>query len=274
MRQVVGGSPSTDERGVSHVLGVVLVVAVVLVAVTATVGFGVAGLTGGTSELSETAVERDLVAFADAVDRATVHSDTASETATVALSMRELDAGDGRVAVDDRAGEFELLVRTDGEETRVVDEPLGLVEYRSQDGDARIAYQSGLVFSSPDTESTPAVLRSNAFDHRIDDGGVESLTVHVTGVSGVDRLHREMRASTTASENRYPDRVLDGDAEIVVRIESAYSEGWAAALAGTLPADADVSHDVGGNEVEAVYETPAEGMFLHATHHEVSLDGR
>jgi len=266
-----------DNRGVSHVLGVVLVVAIVLTGIVAIVGFGVTGLSDTTSGLSDTAVERDLTGFAQAVDRATVHSDTAAGTTTVDLALAEVTDSRAQVHLDESAGKLTLHTRTDGVEQELANTSLGLLEYESQRSGARIAYQSGLVFSAPDSSATPAVVRENEFTHRTDDG-VVGLTLHVIQLTGRTALDRQIEVWAGGTEDLHPEILVGaGDGteadELVLQINSAYSEGWELALRETLPAERTAfSHT--GDELEVVYDVPTEGMALHAYRHEVDIGGR
>lgn len=263
------------ERGVSHVLGVVLVVAVVLTGIVAIVGFGVASIPDSTADLSETAVERDLTGLAAAVDRATVHGEAAAGTTTVALSMAEVAESREQVTVDGQAGRLTLHAESGGVETELVNTSLGLVSYDHPDSDARIAYQSGLVFSAPDATTQPGIVRSNQFTHR-SDGDAESLTLHVTRVTGQVLVDRRLAVAAGETTPLHPEVLVGGEGtpadQLVLRVDSGYSEGWELALRELLPADAAFDHD--GTTLEVVYEVPDGGMFLHAYRHEVALDGR
>jgi len=264
-----------DDRGGSHVLGVILIVAIVLTGIVAIVGFGVTGLADSTSDVSATAVERDLTGFAQAVDRATVHSDTAAGTTTVDLAFAEVADSREQVRLDESAGELTLHTRANGVEQTLANTSLGLVEYVGPRG-SRVAYQAGLVFAAPDASATPAVVRTNAFTHRTD-GGVAGLTLHITQVTGQTTLDRQIEVSAGDTEDLHPDILVGtggaGADELVLRVDSTYSAGWELALRNTFPtARTEVTHS--GTELEVVYDVPEEGMVLHAYHHEVELGGR
>lgn len=252
--------PAGEDRAVSNVLGVVLVVAVVLVGVASIVGFGVVGLLGG--DLSETAVERDLIAFADALDRATVHGDTTAGHDTVELSTAGLVEHGDRLHVEETAGRFEL--RADG--AKLLSEPLGRLEYEGA-GEGPLAYQSGLVFAG--SGAGTAVVRENAFDHRA--GETERLSVHVTRTTGTGSLDRELVVETS-SESRHRGTFLDPGTELLVRVESDYSRGWTRVLRTLLPDGATTTRR--GETVAARYTVPAGGLFVHAQVHEVAIGGR
>jgi FlaG/FlaF family flagellin (archaellin) len=269
-------SDATDERAVSQVLGVVLVIAIVLVGVVSVVGFGIAGFSGDTTELSDTAVERDLTGFAAAVEQ-TTRGDVAAGTTTVDLSTAGLARSNDHVDVDGRSGRLTLSARTNGTERELANTSLGLIEYGNPDSSARIAYQSGLVLSAPDSSATPAVVRANGFAHRTDDG-VVSLSLPVTSVTGRERLDRQLRVSVNGTEDLHPNVLVgtgSGTAadELLLRVESTYSEGWELALREVLP-DERTDFSRRGDELKMVYHVPDEGMFLHAHRHDVELGGR
>jgi FlaG/FlaF family flagellin (archaellin) len=265
-----------DERGVSHVLGVILVIAIVLTGIVSIVGLGVTSISDSTTEVSDTVIERDLTGFARAVDSATVHSDTAAGTTAVDLSLTELTESREQVTVDGEAGELTLLTRTGGTEQELLNTSLGLVEYENPRSEARIAYQSGLVFSAPDATATPAVVRRNRFAYRTEDGAV-GLTMHVTRVTGQVLVDRQLEVSARDAVDLHPGVLVgagDGPAadELVLRVESAYSEGWELALRELFPAQRTTfAHS--GTELEVVYDVPDEGLFLHAYRHEVVVGG-
>jgi hypothetical protein len=266
----------TDGRGVSHVLGVILVLAIVLTGVVSIVGFGVTGVSDTTADVSDTAVERDLTGFAQAVDRATVHSDTAAGTTTVDLSLTGVTESRERVETSEDAGRLSVSTRVNGSETELLNTSLGLVAYENPRSETRIAYQSGLVLSAPDATATPGVVRTNQFSHRTD-GGVESLTLHITRVTGQMLADRRLDISANPAENLHPETLVGAGSgtpaeELVVRVDSTYSEGWALALRELFPDDTQFTQT--GNTLEVVYEVPDRGMFLHAYRHDVSVGGR
>jgi hypothetical protein len=266
----------TDGRGVSHVLGVILVLAIVLTGVVSIVGFGVTGVSDTTADVSDTAVERDLTGFAQAVDRATVHSDTAAGTTTVDLSLTGVTESRERVETSEDAGRLSVSTRVNGSETELLNTSLGLVAYENPRSETRIAYQSGLVLSAPDATATPGVVRMNQFSHRTD-GGVESLTLHITRVTGQMLADRRLDISANPAENLHPETLVGAGSgtpaeELVVRVDSTYSEGWALALRELFPDDTQFTQT--GNTLEVVYEVPDRGMFLHAYRHDVSVGGR
>ena len=264
----------TDRRAVSHVLGVVLVVAVVLAGVVSIVGFGIAGVTDSTAELSDTAVERDLTGIANAIDSATVEGDSAAGTTAVELSTGGLAESRDRVAVDETAGRLTAALRANGTERELANTSLGVLEYENPESSTRLAYQSGLVFSAPDRGATPAVVRANAFDHRTD-RGVTSLTLPVISLQGQTRLDRRLVVTAGAARDRYPGVLVDtGDADaLVLRVESAYSAGWELALREVLPPERTTVSRT-GTGIEVVYDVPPAGLFLHLYRHDVRLGGR
>ena len=265
-----------NRRGVSHVLGVILVLAIVLTGIVSIVGFGVTGVSDTTADLSDTAVERDLTGFATAVDRATVHSDTAAGTTTVDLSLTGVTESREWVETNADAGRLSVSTRLNGSETELLNTSLGLVAYENPRSEARIAYQSGLVLSAPDATATPGVVRTNQFTHRTD-GGVESLTLHVTRVTGQLLADRRLDISARSAENLHPETLVGAGngmpaEQLVLRVDSTYSEGWALALRDVFPDNARFTQT--GNTLEVVYEVPDRGMFLHAYRHDVAVGGR
>jgi len=267
------GSRGRDERGVSHVLGVVLVVGVVLTGLVAVVGFGVVSLSNSTAELSETAVERDLTGVGSAVDSATVRGEAPAGTTTVDLSTAGLAESREQLTVDGDAGRLTLHAETADGTTELVNTSLGVVAYDHPDSETRLAYQSGLVFSAPDAAARPAVVRSNKFAHRTD-GDAESLTLHVTRVTGWDSVDRRLELSVDGTTDLHPGVLVGGAGtpadQLVLAVDSAYSEGWALALREVMPSDAVFDHD---GTLEVSYDVPDGGLFLHAYRHDVAVSG-
>jgi len=264
------------KRGVSHVLGVLLVLAIVLTGVVSIVGFGVTGLSDSTTDLSDTAIERDLTGFARAVDSAAVHSDSAAGTTTVELSPAGMSESDASLAVDGEAGRLSLTLENGSVERELVNTSLGIVEYRNHRSESRIAYQSGLVLSAPRAGATPAVVRTNEVTHR-SAGTVESLTLHILRLTGTAAVDRQLELSAGATDDLHPAVLVGGNGAmqaetLVMRIDSTYSGGWKLALREALPADrTEFSHS--GTDLEVVYDIPDNGLFLHAYRHDVAVGG-
>lgn len=272
--RAAAGSLRSAERGVSHVLGVILVLAIVLMGVVSIVGFGVTGLSDSTTDVSDTAIERDLTGFARAVDSAAVHSDSAVGTTTVKMSPAGMAESHASLAVDGDAGRLSLTLENGSTEQELVNTSLGRVEYRNPHSESRIAYQSGLVLSASDTGATPGVVRANDITHR-SASNAESLTLHVVRLTGAVRVDRQLELSAGTADDLYPELLVGGgtQANLVVRVDSAYSEGWELALRDALPADRTTfSHS--GTELEVVYDVPDRGLFLHAYRHEVTVGGQ
>jgi FlaG/FlaF family flagellin (archaellin) len=274
--RAVAGALWSAERGVSHVLGVVLVLAIVLTGVVSIVGFGVTGLSDSTADVSDTTIERDLTGFAREVDSAAVHSDSAVGATTVELSLAEMAESQASLAVDGDAGRLSLSLENGSTRQELVNTSLGLVEYRNPRSESQIAYQSGLVLSAPDPQATPAVVRANEMSHRRA-GSVESLTLHVVRLTGTVWVDRQLELSAGPADDLYPEVLVGADGgaqaeELVVRVDSTYSGGWELALREALPADRTTfSHS--GTELEVVYDVPDEGLFLHAYRHDVTVGG-
>lgn len=257
-----------DERGVSDVLGVMLVIAVVMIGIVSLVGFGVTSLSG--SDLSETAVERDLTVLADEIDRATVYTDTATGVRTTELATAEVAESDDWIAVDESAGDVSLSVRTASDESVLLEESLGTLAYERPRSDLRIAYQGGMVVSG-ETETPPAVVRSPELTHRTEKG-VESVTMHLVQLAGSTQLSHEVQIRPTDVSDVYPPKLLEGDRELVLRIDTPDADGWERMLRAQFPNEAEITRE--GTVVKLQYETPADGMFLHAYVHTVEIDGR
>lgn len=265
-------SNENANRAVSNVLGVILVVSVVLTGVVATVGFGVTGLAGSTTELSDTAVERDLIGLATTVDATTVYSGINPERARIDLATAEVAGDTDHLRLDGTAGTLELAIRNDSGERTLLRTSLGLLEYENPQSDARIAYQSGLVFSAPSARDTPGIVRTNAFEHRVD-AGIHGVTLHVTRLTGRERLNEAVTVRATHRRSVYQEGMLDGTDELVVRISSTYSESWAIALRDTFPAEqTTITTSPGEDELLLTYDVPDDGAFMQAVLHEVTLD--
>lgn len=240
------GGIATDDRSVSEVLSVVLLVGLVLVATTVLVA------TGGQVIDSE----RDEVAVEQAEQ-----------------SMKRLDAETSRVALGDgNAGEVDLglggtggslAVAPDrgwmrvshvdydtGVQTTVVNRSLGAVTYELDD--TTVAYQGGGVWKRTGDGST---MLSRPEFHQAN----RTLTVPILSVDGSGDLVGEAEVRPNGSVTRhYPDRSqgLNNtlvNAKVVVTVDSAFYEAWGRFFATYT--GASVGYDHGNERVRAVYLT-------------------
>lgn len=258
-----------DHRGVSHVLGVVLVVSIVLTGIVAIVGFGVAGLFG-TDELSETAAERDLEAVAAAVERETIEATGPTGTRRIELSIDEVADEREWFDVTDDAGSIEILARSENHDESLLSESLGLIEFESPRSSARIAYQAGLVLSGSAGEPAGRI-RSPQFTHRADEEG-ESVTLHIPQIRGETQVDRELQIRASGASRAHPELLIPADQSLVIRVTSSAADAWERTLAAVFPDDATL--DRSGETVELEYATPNQHLYLHAWVYDIGIDGR
>jgi hypothetical protein len=248
---IPAGSPSDESRGVSTVVGYVVVTAMILVSVVVIVGFGSAALDDTMTRTEQRLAEHTMTLFDS---RAAMVALGTSDTQSLSFST---DGGQ----VETRPDVGWLAVThanyTGGKTETLFNESLGAVVYER--GDSEIAYQGGGVWRSG--ESSPARMVSPPeFHYR---GATLTLpVVRVTGTpsSGSSpRVRIESAADTTrifpdattgsqnatgapynATEAAYENPIDSGRVEI--EVHSPYYEGWAEYARQRTTADVTVSH--------------------------------
>jgi len=209
-----------DSRGVSNVLGLVLLFAIVIAGVVVVVTVGVTALDATRGELDTGRAEKALTQFD-------------SRSAMVALggtSHQGVDlaaAGGAGYGVDPEAGWMNVTAHneTADEHKTLVNATLGAVVYGS--GDESIAYQGGGVWQR--TESGVRMLSPPEFHFRD-----QTLTLPIITVDGDRSLGGNARVTRAKrSAVRYPNATADSnftnpldDGYVNVTVNSGYYEAW------------------------------------------------
>lgn len=215
---------SADRRGVTPVVGFVLLMGLVAVVVLGVflVGTSLTGATQQTVEdrqasnsMSELATEIDRLATGD-VDTGTFH----------------IDGSDGSVTdVDPAAGRIQLAIEANGTRTQLYDEPIGSIQYQS-DG-TTMAYQAGGIWRSG--EGSPVLVEPPRFDYRSSPS--PTLTLPVISVQGDGSASGEFDGSLSVANRSdvFPAMEFDNPVSadrVVIDVQSEYCSAWGSYVDG------------------------------------------
>ncbi|WP_135829046.1 DUF7289 family protein [Halorussus halobius] len=239
-------------RGVSHVVGYVLVFAVVMASVGVLYGSGVGSLEGVRDAEQVDNAERAVVALAQnfaAVDRGRAPG-----------RAGEVRLGGGRLAVEE-ATEFRVTVERGGD---VVQQRVGVGALVYEYDDTEIRYEAGGVFRTEDGGSVLA--RRPAFDCAPDRALVSTVSLRRAGDTGavaedgtVVVVGRRAEASTVFPRSATPQ----GDEDATVRFEvvsSPSADAWGRYLT-----------DSGWSRSGDVYECSTDRAFVRRTILDVAI---
>lgn len=247
-----------DQRGVSPVVGMVLLVGLTAIVAVGmlVVGTSVTDSTAGAAEIQQ--IETSMEAFAETGDRV---SDGATDDATFSITGSE----DGTASVDPDAGRVVIVQDREGEPPEVLyDESLGV--YRYQHDGTEFAYQGGGVFRLDAEEGgVPQVVDAPAFQYR--SGDTPTLTFPIQRVvaspDGTPTTEGRLRAiehnREYPSEDHHENPLLGG--ELYLDIESEYCEGWERHVEdrtdGAVVESCDTVNRTAAGEFRALLSVPA-----------------
>ena len=203
------------DRGVAHVLGVILM-AGFAITVAATVAVAGASMFADSQSQIETAqVESSFSSLAA----------DASELEDGESVEFDLGTADGQLEVREGTGHLEIYHKKDEDRIDVYEENINSLEYTTEDGNV-VGYQAGGVFrqhgSGSSVVSAPDFYyRDNALSFPIQkvDGDIQSSGT----LSGELALEREQRHYPNATEGK--TNPLEGGT-VYVELESEYCQGW------------------------------------------------
>ncbi len=206
-----------SDRGVSTVLGYVLIVGFVVLGTTSLVLVGMEVVEDGTDRIGLTQAEDALERFATDVDGLTTGERTAS--------FRFQGGDDVRVIKD---GRLRIVHDQGATETEVIDTPLNALAYRV--GDTRLVYQSGGIWRVDDT-GEPLLVRPPAVDYRTTDEGTMlvdaiGLRADYTADVPVEGMATRMDQTRVYPTSERPNPLENGT--VRATIQSRFCPAWAA----------------------------------------------
>lgn len=261
-----GRSNALNYRGQTSQVGVILIVGVVIIGIFSIIGFGITGLDGTTSGVSDETAERDLVTLAEAIDQEAINQDTGAGTRDSEFNIREIFPSTASLRAIDSAGS--LTIQVNG--TTVFDDNLGVIEYEDSDVETQIAYQAGMVFTKQNSEPA-AIRRANQFQYR-DGGPGTGITMHVLSISESTSMGDEAAISVRNATNLWPTIAIPSGTLIEITVTSEYHNAWERKFDQMFPdSRSSIAHDPPNNEVTTTYVAPTEGTFLHLFSYELTV---
>ena len=254
-------------RGVSNLLGILLLAGIVLVAVSTIAAVSNDTLSEQTTEFNSETAENDLVKFSSAVSAVAQDGNQGTE---VSFSRDTAEISDS-VAVRNR-GTITVEVGSPSSGWTVIEEvPVNTLEYEGSD--VAVAYQSGGVWRAPtDAPSAAEVVRAPPLS--VSQRGDISLTFPIYKLKGAGSFGQKV-AVEVDSQDRLYDQVYVPDEEAVrITVESRYAAAWAEVFRTTVPeATRTIIYPESRGEVELTYGLGrSDLLFLHGAVHTMSLD--
>lgn len=209
----------TDERGVSEVVGVVLLIGIVVLGLTAILLIGGPQLTDQQERAEVSQAEQSLTQFDSEATRVATGS---TATQRVDLGLR---GNRGTLDVQNETGR--ITVEYDsffdpGNSTEVMNTSMGTVIYES--GDTTVGYQGGGVWRSDGNRST--VISPPQITFR---NGTLSMPVVKTTRGG--SVYSDVQITPRGATQRFPTanatNRVQGNKAVTVTIESRYCSAWA-----------------------------------------------
>lgn len=207
---------STEARGVSSVIGLVILVGFVATVVAVTVVIGSVAISDVEQNAEGSRAEIAMTEF-DAM---------AARTALGSGSVKEVNLGsaNGQVHVEDASGRIEITTVSDGGSTTIADTTLGAVVYET--GDRTVAYQGGGVWVAADGASR--MVSAPEYHYR-----GRTLTfpiIRVTEGSLGDSPGQGIVIRKAGFAQKFPTGSAHNpleDGHVVVEVTSDYHAGWA-----------------------------------------------
>ena len=206
-----------DERSVSEVVGVALLIGIVIIGM-ATI------LYVGTSEIGG---DREAIEVSQAEQALTEFDSAAGRVGTGSTSSQEVDLGlrtnRGTLDVEENTGNITVEYVDffdNGTSWEVMNTSMGTVVYES--GDTTVGYQGGGVWRSDGNSSMMVSPPEISFREK-------TLTMPVVKTTRGGSVHSNVQITGTGTEERFPTDDLTNrahGAQIVITIESRYCEGW------------------------------------------------
>lgn len=210
-----------DRRGVTPVVGFVILVGIAAIGAMSLFVAGLALADATQSDAEQQQVERSLAQFAETADELAT-SESQDRTFTI-------DGADGgAVSLDEDAGHIRIVLDNGSDTRNITDTDLGALKYERDDGTIA-AYQGGGVWRSEDSGAT--MIRPPDFHYRAERQDGATLTFPLVRLSGETGGDNSIEGSLAIEEERthYPKandtNPLEGG-EVYVEIESEYCEAW------------------------------------------------
>lgn len=251
----------SDERGLSNVVGVVILMATVVLIIG-----GVAAFSGGTFDSAKTEVdiklvERDLTKLSGVIHDISFGSNTVR---TTGLNLQTVDS-EGSTLVKSGAGHITVKVsQTTGTDV-VFDGPLGSVEYRNKQ--TLVAYQGGGVWRKGPNGAS--VVDPGAFS--LENQSSKTLLLPVLVVNGNATLSSgaTVRLKSDPTYSKY--KLGDGETGTIT-IQSKYYSAWGRYFTDHLDVPASqVSLDDSTQTVSVTYGA-SDGEYLHIGVYQIIVD--
>lgn len=232
---------SFDNRGVSEVLGVALLIGIVLTGATAIVLAGGNAIDRSQSEIEIRQAQHAMTQFDSQASRVALQGTDAQR---VDMGLRgtkgslDVDPDDGWIRVT-------TVDMSSGEHTDVVNESLGAMVY--EHGDTTIAYQGGGVWRSDAdaTESGSVMISRPEFHYHNDTLSMPIITTDRGG-----SVHSDVTIATGGNERHFPNESAGltnriDDSMTVVTVESDYYEAWGRYFEDETSGTVQYDHDAG-----------------------------
>ncbi|SER78908.1 DUF7289 family protein [Natrinema salaciae] len=199
------------ERGVSPVLGLILLIGVVAAASVSLLVVGDEMMDSGQQEIEEQRVQQSFVELSKTISSA--------RTSTDAPKSTTLDAGERGAIAREATGSYNITVENASEIESVGNGTIGTIEYTSEDG-TTVAYEAGAVFRETGTKTQVVSQPPFNYDHE-----TNTLTLPVaTMTDGKDLSSGDLLVThETATENAVTHVQ---NYRVYVEIESEYCRGW------------------------------------------------
>ncbi|MFC7134955.1 MULTISPECIES: DUF7289 family protein [Salinibaculum] len=240
-------------RGVSNVVGFALLLGLVISGATLTVALGAVAFDDLQRQATLDRTENVMTLFDTRASQVALGG-SPSQSVT-------LGRGDGgSVDVAESAGQLQVLYRNEtGSERTLVSEPLGAVRYETDE--SVVAYQGGGVWRRTGDYST--MVSVPEFHYR--NATLTFPIVRVTGEAGSMSAASTLQVRDNGTDRVFPDAASQNpldEGAVVVRVTSAYHEGWAEYFKSRT--EGSVDHDPANETVEVTLTVPVEENFEYA----------
>lgn len=245
-----------NRRGLSPVLGLVLLVGITAVASMALflVGLSLSASTQASAEHEQ--AEQSLAQLAESGDQIAV-----GESSRAEFDIRGADSGSVRAVSDKGSVNITVTNRSNDKRLFTMEKSLGAVIYEASDG-TEIAYQGGGVWrKDPNGRSSP--VRPPEFHYRAEPDPTITYPVVLVRNDFSSTGSRTGALVQTASDRHYPDRPSHynplRDGSVLIRIQSEYCQAWETYYRGHTDGSAAEGCDAGTKgELEIQFSVPFE----------------
>lgn len=257
----------TDDRAVSSVLGIVMIVAITVAAITSLAVIGTVALNESQEQAELSRMETSMAQM----------SSKASLTALGDAGMQRFDLGtsrNGQMTVNETAGSVTIEYVNGSDEptnentTEIFhSDTLGALEY--EQGDHTIAYQGGGVWAKTGDDGG-RMISPPEYHYMIDTLTFPVINVTGEGSSSLGKGQvKKVDSQTYFPTDEFPNPLTN--ATVYVEIESEYHRGWHEFF--QTRSDGEVQHDPANQivraELTALFETNFNGPVAVHSHYDV-----